>query len=63
MSCSNHFSLADMRLNFLQDELMRVLYPVFIHCFMDLVGKGYVQEGVFPAHVIVISSDFRIVSR
>ncbi|XP_061365258.1 transcription initiation factor TFIID subunit 5-like isoform X3 [Gastrolobium bilobum] len=25
-------------------ELLRVLYPVFIHCFMDLVAKGHVQE-------------------
>uniref|UniRef100_A0A0D6R1S2 TFIID subunit TAF5 NTD2 domain-containing protein n=1 Tax=Araucaria cunninghamii TaxID=56994 RepID=A0A0D6R1S2_ARACU len=25
-------------------ELLRVLYPVFIHCFMDLVAKGHTQE-------------------
>ncbi|XP_027941718.1 transcription initiation factor TFIID subunit 5-like isoform X3 [Vigna unguiculata] len=25
-------------------ELLRVLYPVFIHCFMDLVAKGHLQE-------------------
>ncbi|KAL9330791.1 hypothetical protein ACSQ67_000401 [Phaseolus vulgaris] len=25
-------------------ELLRVLYPVFIHCFMDLVSKGHLQE-------------------
>ncbi|KAB1204692.1 Transcription initiation factor TFIID subunit 5 [Morella rubra] len=25
-------------------ELLRVLYPVFIHCFMDLVEKGHIQE-------------------
>ncbi|KAF3329599.1 transcription initiation factor TFIID subunit 5 [Carex littledalei] len=25
-------------------ELLRVLYPVFIHCFMDLVAQGYMQE-------------------
>ncbi|CAK9146985.1 unnamed protein product, partial [Ilex paraguariensis] len=25
-------------------ELLRVLYPVFIHCFMDLVSKGHIQE-------------------
>ncbi|XP_057466815.1 transcription initiation factor TFIID subunit 5-like isoform X2 [Actinidia eriantha] len=25
-------------------ELLRVLYPVFIHCFMDLVAKGHIQE-------------------
>ncbi|KAH9289526.1 hypothetical protein KI387_033643, partial [Taxus chinensis] len=25
-------------------ELLRVLYPVFIHCFMDLVAKGHAQE-------------------
>jgi hypothetical protein len=21
------------------------MYPVFIHCYMDLVGKGHTQEG------------------
>ncbi|KAL0380296.1 UNVERIFIED_CONTAM: Transcription initiation factor TFIID subunit [Sesamum angustifolium] len=25
-------------------ELVRVLYPVFIHAFMDLVAKGHIQE-------------------
>ncbi|XP_078153267.1 transcription initiation factor TFIID subunit 5-like isoform X2 [Carex rostrata] len=25
-------------------ELLCVLYPVFIHCFMDLVAQGYMQE-------------------
>uniref|UniRef100_A0A0D9WSN0 TFIID subunit TAF5 NTD2 domain-containing protein n=1 Tax=Leersia perrieri TaxID=77586 RepID=A0A0D9WSN0_9ORYZ len=25
-------------------ELLRVLYPVFIHCFMDLVAEGHTQE-------------------
>ncbi|KAJ4810576.1 Transcription initiation factor TFIID subunit 5 [Rhynchospora pubera] len=25
-------------------ELLRVLYPVFIHCFMDLVAQGHMQE-------------------
>ncbi|GJN38959.1 hypothetical protein PR202_gb28045 [Eleusine coracana subsp. coracana] len=25
-------------------ELLRILYPVFIHCFMDLVGEGHMQE-------------------
>uniref|UniRef100_A0A7N0R8E8 TFIID subunit TAF5 NTD2 domain-containing protein n=1 Tax=Kalanchoe fedtschenkoi TaxID=63787 RepID=A0A7N0R8E8_KALFE len=25
-------------------ELLRVLYPVYIHSFMDLVAKGYIQE-------------------
>lgn len=30
----------------MQHELLCVLYPVFIHCFMDLVAKGHVQEGI-----------------
>jgi hypothetical protein len=30
---------------FLQYELLRILYPVFIHCFMDLVAEGHMQEG------------------
>ncbi|GMQ02873.1 hypothetical protein CsSME_00048911 [Camellia sinensis var. sinensis] len=25
-------------------KLIRVLYPVFVHCFMDLVAKGHIQE-------------------
>ncbi|KAK7309882.1 hypothetical protein RJT34_06974 [Clitoria ternatea] len=25
-------------------ELFCVIYPVFIHCFMDLVAKGHIQE-------------------
>eukprot|EP00252_Welwitschia_mirabilis_P003149 TRINITY_DN13239_c0_g1_i1.p1 TRINITY_DN13239_c0_g1~~TRINITY_DN13239_c0_g1_i1.p1 ORF type:complete len:659 (+),score=138.91 TRINITY_DN13239_c0_g1_i1:219-2195(+) len=25
-------------------ELLRVLYPVFIHCFLDLIAKGHTQE-------------------
>ncbi|KAK4410701.1 Transcription initiation factor TFIID subunit [Sesamum angolense] len=28
----------------LRHELVRVLYPVFIHAFMDLVAKGHIQE-------------------
>ncbi|KAL5144835.1 Transcription initiation factor TFIID subunit 5 [Glycine soja] len=31
-------------LDLYKHELLRVLYPVFIHCFMDLVAKGHVQE-------------------
>ncbi|PIA42639.1 hypothetical protein AQUCO_02000230v1 [Aquilegia coerulea] len=31
-------------LDLYKHELLRVLYPVFIHCFMDLVAKGYSQE-------------------
>ncbi|KAH6783898.1 TBP-associated factor 5 [Perilla frutescens var. hirtella] len=27
-----------------QHELVRVLYPVFIHAFMDLVAEGHIQE-------------------
>ncbi|KAL7124514.1 hypothetical protein ABFS83_14G053400 [Erythranthe nasuta] len=27
-----------------QHELVRVLYPVFVHGFMDLVAKGHIQE-------------------
>ncbi|CAN6459305.1 unnamed protein product [Victoria cruziana] len=31
-------------LDLYKHELLRVLYPVFIHCYMDLVAKGYTQE-------------------
>ncbi|KAK4600620.1 hypothetical protein RGQ29_010320 [Quercus rubra] len=31
-------------LDLYKHELLRVLYPVFIHCFMDLVVKGHIQE-------------------
>lgn len=27
-----------------RNELLRVLYPIFIHCFMDLVANGHLQE-------------------
>lgn len=31
-------------LDLYKHELLRVLYPVFIHCFMDLISKGHLQE-------------------
>ncbi|KAI4316394.1 hypothetical protein L6164_024378 [Bauhinia variegata] len=31
-------------LDLYKHELLRVLYPVFIHCFMDLVAKAHIQE-------------------
>ncbi|XP_028548448.1 transcription initiation factor TFIID subunit 5 isoform X2 [Dendrobium catenatum] len=31
-------------LDLYKHELLRVLYPVFIHCFMDLVADGHMQE-------------------
>lgn len=31
-------------LDLYKHELLRVLYPVFIHCFMDLVTDGHMQE-------------------
>ncbi|XP_057959727.1 transcription initiation factor TFIID subunit 5 [Malania oleifera] len=31
-------------LDLYKHELLRVLYPAFIHCFMDLVAKGHIQE-------------------
>ncbi|XP_071737396.1 transcription initiation factor TFIID subunit 5-like [Rutidosis leptorrhynchoides] len=31
-------------LDLYKHELIRVLYPVFIHCFMDLIAKGHLQE-------------------
>lgn len=33
-------------ISILQHELLRVLYPVFIHCFMELVARGHIQEGI-----------------
>ncbi|XP_024390702.1 transcription initiation factor TFIID subunit 5 [Physcomitrium patens] len=27
-----------------KNELLRILYPVFAHCYIDLVGKGFTQE-------------------
>ena len=30
---------------FAQNELLRILYPVFLHSYMDLVAKGFPQEG------------------
>ncbi|KDP33523.1 hypothetical protein JCGZ_07094 [Jatropha curcas] len=31
-------------LDLYKPELLRVLYPVFVHCYMDLVAKGHIQE-------------------
>ncbi|CAN1243402.1 Transcription initiation factor TFIID subunit 5 [Linum perenne] len=31
-------------LDLYRHELLRVLYPVFIHCYMDLVAKGHIQD-------------------
>lgn len=31
-------------LDLYKHELLRILYPVFVHCFMDLVAKGHIQE-------------------
>ncbi|CAI0441457.1 unnamed protein product [Linum tenue] len=31
-------------LDLYKHELLRVLYPVFIHCYMDLVAKGHIQD-------------------
>ncbi|KAF8093680.1 hypothetical protein N665_0380s0001 [Sinapis alba] len=31
-------------LDLYKHELLRVMYPVFIHSYMDLVGKGHTQE-------------------
>ncbi|XP_073001690.1 transcription initiation factor TFIID subunit 5 isoform X2 [Typha latifolia] len=37
-------SWAYSSLDLYKHELLRVLYPVFIHCFMDLVAEGHMQE-------------------
>ncbi|XP_021755176.1 transcription initiation factor TFIID subunit 5-like isoform X2 [Chenopodium quinoa] len=37
-------SWAHNSLDLYKHELLRVLYPVFIHCFMDLVARGHLQE-------------------
>ncbi|PWA56488.1 TBP-associated factor 5 [Artemisia annua] len=37
-------SWTDSSLELYKHELLRVLYPVFIHCFMDLIAKGHLQE-------------------
>ncbi|KAG5601582.1 hypothetical protein H5410_032952 [Solanum commersonii] len=37
-------SWAYSSLDLYKHELLRVLYPVFIHCFMELVARGHVQE-------------------
>lgn len=41
-----HFRGHKLDFEFMQHELLRVLYPVFIHSFMDLVAKGFLQEGM-----------------
>lgn len=45
----------------MQHELLRVLYPVFVHCYMDVVAKGNIQEGMLWAsslyHVLYLKLD------
>ncbi|KAK9098256.1 hypothetical protein Syun_025301 [Stephania yunnanensis] len=48
-------------LDLYKHELLRVLYPVFIHCFMDLVAKGHTQ-GVSPGQPSSISDDAEAVT-
>ncbi|KAG5244443.1 transcription initiation factor TFIID [Salix suchowensis] len=31
-------------LDLYKHELLRVLYPVFVHCYMDIVAKGHIQD-------------------
>ncbi|XP_024534528.1 transcription initiation factor TFIID subunit 5 [Selaginella moellendorffii] len=31
-------------LDLYKTELLRILYPVFVHCYMELVAKGFAQE-------------------
>lgn len=36
-------------LDLYKPELLAVLFPVFVHCYLDLLAKGYVEEGTwFP---------------
>ncbi|KAI4379868.1 hypothetical protein MLD38_006111 [Melastoma candidum] len=37
-------SWAHDSLDLYKHELLRVLYPVFIHCFMDLIAQGHLHE-------------------
>eukprot|EP00258_Populus_trichocarpa_P029426 XP_024445445.1 transcription initiation factor TFIID subunit 5 isoform X1 [Populus trichocarpa] len=37
-------SWAYSSLDLYKHELLRVLYPVFVHCYMDIVAKGHIQE-------------------
>lgn len=32
-------------LNANRAELMTILYPIFIHCYLDQIAKGFVNEG------------------
>ncbi|KAI9100880.1 hypothetical protein K1719_024004 [Acacia pycnantha] len=41
--CSRLRSWAYSSLDLYKHELLRVLYPVFIHCLMDLVAKRHIQ--------------------
>lgn len=31
----------------MQQEMLVILYPVFVHCYLDLVAKGHSEEGWF----------------
>ncbi|ODV80000.1 TFIID and SAGA subunit [Suhomyces tanzawaensis NRRL Y-17324] len=34
----------DTSLDLYKPELSRILYPIFIHCFLELVSKNYIQQ-------------------
>ena len=42
----------------LQHELLRVLYPLFFHCVMDLVAKGHIQEGMKYFYTLTFNNNF-----
>ncbi|XP_048540104.1 transcription initiation factor TFIID subunit 5-like [Triticum urartu] len=35
-------------------ELLRILYPVFIHCFMDLVSEGHTLEATMYSYELLL---------
>ena len=42
----------------LQDELARVLYPLFIHCYLELISKRATSE----AHQLLTKQKQRFIS-
>ena len=46
-------------LDLYKPELLAMLFPVFVHCYIDLVSKGYFEEGAvlcLPLHTDVCYS-------
>ena len=52
------FAVSSIHASTLQDELARVLYPLFIHCYLELISKRATSE----AHQLLTKQKQRFIS-